>query len=91
MDAAIVEDVPGEPGADAAREGLFLKEIGEVLGGGADRAVDGDMRIKLGFGNADLGALGGCLPLGAADIGPAAEQVCRDADGYFRGRGGDRP
>ena len=72
-------------------EGLFLEEVPEVLGGVADRAVDGDVGIKLGLGNADLRALGGCLPFGTADIGPAAEQVRRDADGHFRRRRGNRP
>src|SRR5438552_385567 len=73
--AAIVENVPLGGRSDAAVEGGGLEEVGEAARRVAEVAVEGDAWIELRLGDADLGTLGGGLALGAANIGPAAQQI----------------
>ena len=57
QDPTVVEDVPLERRADGALERLAVKQVGKVLGRITERAVNGDGRVEIGVGNADLTAV----------------------------------
>ena len=63
----------------------------KVVGLPVHHAGDGEGRIQLRLGDADLLGLGGRQPLGLPHVGAAAEQFGGNADGHFRRRRGNGP
>jgi len=89
-DAAGVEEVPGDAGRDVPEAAAPIGEMAELFALQAQGGGDGELGIEVGGRDADAGAGGGELALGAADIGAAAEQLGGEA-GRDLGRAlGDR-
>ena len=84
---SVVEDVPLERRPDVAGQRSRLEQVAESGGIQEDVARNGECGIQFGDGDPDLGALGGHLAFGAADVGTPAEQIGRDAHRDSRRRG----
>ncbi len=94
-DLAVVEDVPLHGGADLDLPAAPAEHVAEPerpqIGREEDQLADqGEGGEEVGLGHSDLGRLGDRLELGAADVGPAAQQIGRDADDDLRRRDRDR-
>jgi hypothetical protein len=95
FEPSVVEDVPLETTKETVVKAVSTEEVAEFLvacgrDAGSNAPADAEMRIELTDGKADLGALGGQLTLGYADIGPPADQILGHADGDLEGGGWNR-
>ena len=89
QNAAEVQHVPLERRAADRLLRALVEQISVSLGRILERAVQIDVRVELGLGNADLLGLRGSQSFGHAHVGTAAEQVGRHANGHFRRRCGN--
>src|SRR6185437_14902286 len=94
-DLAVIQDGPGERWPEreldsAGAEHFVDPVLTGTTGHRAKGATEREGREQIGFGHADLRALGGGLEFGAADIGAPADQVRRYADRDIPRRHRDR-
>ena len=69
QDSPVVQDLPTERWAEGAIEGSRREQLVQVFGGVAERSIDGNMGIEIGFSDADERGLSGGRALGAATSG----------------------
>jgi hypothetical protein len=88
-DAPVVEDGPAQGGTAERLEALAREELGGILRVEVDRADEREVRKQVGPRDADLRALRGEHPLAPSHVGPAAQQIRRQAHGDRCGRSRD--
>jgi hypothetical protein len=95
---AIEENVPlectseGESDASSLEDSLELA-MADVAGSRAKGSAQGERRVKVGRGDADLSALRHRRQFGRASIRPPADEISgkADRDGFWRNRNPARP
>ena len=82
--SAGVEDLPGHPRPDAPVAAGRQEKVARFNGFQADGADEPELRVEIGHGLTDPGALGGQLPLGPSDVRPPPQGL----GGYAHRHGG---
>ncbi len=98
LDTSIVEHVPAQRRAALEEQCVAVDQVvaaaagsgGAVPGREADGSEERDARIKVRLGDTDACALGPGIELRPADVGPPAQQVCRNTDRNLAGSDRDR-
>ena len=90
-DSAGVEDGPADgEGAGAPGSAVGVEELSEGVALEPEVSAEGEAGVQVGGGDADAGDRRGDAALLQADVGSAAEELGREADGDLGGGGGER-